>query len=271
MKKIVRVFGSTLMIALLIWPALTFAQAAQDPGKYLAYGPAGCANCHGEKLDGHNTPPIFIPQLADGKIRPPSLRGLKAKGYTPPLFIQAVRDGVRPDGSRIHPPMPVKHFERGFCAAQLEALADYVFGLEEFPDSPSVPATTFRVPAPEYAAVSAPPACPSAGDSLATGRLLLEQAHCTECHGHDYTGGHVFHAEDGKPFAVAPDIRRIVHWPVDLIMQTLITGKNQEGHELKIMCPACFTNLTPTDLWSLVSALLADIRVQTGEKTTGQR
>jgi mono/diheme cytochrome c family protein len=268
MKKILTgVFGSILM-AVLIWPAATLGQAIQNPGKYLAYGPAGCANCHGKKLDGNNTPPIVDPGLSDEVIRPPSLRGLKAKGYTPPLFTQAVREGVRPNGSRIHPPMPIKHFERGFCAAQLEALADYILGLPDLPDSPPVPATTFRVPAPEYTAVSAPPTCPSAGDTLAAGRLLLEQAHCTECHGQDYSGGHVFYAEDGKPFAVAPDIRRIVHWPVDLITQTLITGKNQEGRELKLMCPACFENLTPADRQSLVSALLADINAQMGQKTT---
>lgn len=259
MKKNAVVRRSLLIVAILLtWPLTVLAQGDDDWGKYLVYGPAGCANCHGQNLDGQNTPPLFIPPLSENVIHPPSLRGLKDR-YSQEQLINAIRAGIRPDGTGIYPPMPIAHFQHGFCENDLRAIADYILGLEEVSGSSPVPANTFLVPAPVYDVAPMPP-CPAPNDALATGRLFLEQAHCTECHGKDYNGGQVFTAPpDGTPIAIAPSVRHIADWSPERIARVLTTGKAPGGRVLKIMCPTCFQGLTSEHMDALIDALKGDI------------
>ena len=71
-------------------------------GKYLADG--GCSGCHGAGYSGGRipgTPPDWPPAA---NLTP---TGMQEKNYDYAGFVKALTDGVRPDGTQIHPVMPV--------------------------------------------------------------------------------------------------------------------------------------------------------------------
>lgn len=83
--------------------AVLSADTTAAYGEYLAWS-GGCHGCHGPGLGGGKipgTPPDWPPA---SNI---SSSGLAAYDY--PAFVRAMRDGVRPDGSKLHPVMPVQY------------------------------------------------------------------------------------------------------------------------------------------------------------------
>lgn len=77
------------------------ADSSVDYGRYLVNG--GCAGCHGPNLSGGaitGAPPDW-PHASN--LTP---TGLAAYDYE--AFVKALTDGVRPDGTKLHPIMPVQ-------------------------------------------------------------------------------------------------------------------------------------------------------------------
>lgn len=67
-------------------------------GRYLAEN-AGCLHCHGEKLEG-------APSPAPGFPARPALANLGRRGWAEGDFVRALREGVRPNGTRLDNEMP---------------------------------------------------------------------------------------------------------------------------------------------------------------------
>ena len=80
--------------------------AMADTKEYGAYVAAGCVGCHGQDYSGGPIPgmPPGTPLAAN--ITPDSATGIGA--WTEEQFVTALRTGVRPDGSKIRPPMPIE-------------------------------------------------------------------------------------------------------------------------------------------------------------------
>jgi len=80
--------------------------AMADTREYGAYVAAGCVGCHGQDYSGGPIPgmPPGTPPAAN--ITPDSATGIGA--WTEEQFVTALRTGVRPDGSKIKPPMPIE-------------------------------------------------------------------------------------------------------------------------------------------------------------------
>lgn len=96
--------------------------ASQDPavierGRYLVYGPAHCADCHGPHQDGRKVDAGEQPPLIGGKefhlpvgvFRVPNITTDPKHGigrYSDPEIARLLRHGVRPNGEGVLPFMP---------------------------------------------------------------------------------------------------------------------------------------------------------------------
>jgi mono/diheme cytochrome c family protein len=81
-------------------PAVVVAERTMSYGAYLA---TGCAGCHGETFAGGpiaGAPPSMPPAA---NLTPAG----RLSAWTERDFVQALRTGRRPDGTRIRPPMPI--------------------------------------------------------------------------------------------------------------------------------------------------------------------
>lgn len=100
------------------------------PGETVAYGAylaTGCMGCHGEYFSGGKipgTPPDF-PLVAN--ITPDDETGIGT--WTEEDFFRALREGIRPDGSKLDEFMPVRETSK-LTDAEIRALYLYFMSLE---------------------------------------------------------------------------------------------------------------------------------------------
>jgi mono/diheme cytochrome c family protein len=250
--------------ALILGLASTAARAADDPvtrGKYLvAIGI--CGSCH-------------MPNLAGGRktggIVSTNITSDPDQGigkWTEQQIVEAIRNGKRPDGSDVRPPMGV-FFYRDLSDGDAHAIAAYL---------KQVPAvqTTF-----ERAPVSAPPpkfgptvtsvAEPSHADKLAYGRYLgVTVAHCMQCHtprvqglpdlARIGAGGNAYTGPDGRS-AVANNLTPgnadgVVKWTDAQLKAAITTGVRPDGSNMvPVMDFSSYAQMTPEDLDALVGFL----------------
>lgn len=171
--------------------ALAQSGAGQlERGRYLGEVVAFCGACHNTFGPGMQPAPGMA--LAGGRVF--EERGLRAVApnitqdretgigaWTDAQMARAIRDGHRPDGSLIGPPMPVESY-RGISDRDLTALVAW---LRTVPPVRHEVAERSRYPfaltphGPPVASVPEPPA----GDLVARGRYIaLNLAHCMDCH-----------------------------------------------------------------------------------------
>lgn len=185
--------GALAAVALLV--AAMPARAAGDAatvarGRYLVEAVAVCGNCHtprgpngplpGKMLAGGN---LFDepPFTAYGRnITPDPETGVGR--WSDAQLIRAIREGIRPDGSLIGPPMPFALY-RDIADADIVAIVAYLRTVPAVKNA--VPAAVYRIPLPPAygppitAEVTAPPRT----NVVAYGGYLAGPvAHCVECH-----------------------------------------------------------------------------------------
>src|SRR5690606_40052227 len=115
--------------------------------------------------------------------------------WTDEQLIAAIRDGRKPDGSLVRPPMPIM-FYRNISDRDVRALVAYMRTVA--PTRHAVPReATYRIPLPpSYGPpVKAVPDVPKS-DKVAYGKYLADVGHCLECHTPMGAGGHDM-ARDG--------------------------------------------------------------------------
>jgi mono/diheme cytochrome c family protein len=171
---------TTLLTLLLAVPAL--AQTPQiERGKYLVTIGI-CEGCHSPRdAQGH---PVKSMRLAGGRRS----GGLMTPNLTPDIetglgkwseaqIVEALRNGVRPDGSRIRPPMAIFWY-RHFSDADARAIAAYLKSVP--PIANKVERTPVTTPAPVYDRVET---VPEPADNAARGKYLAQTvSHCMQCH-----------------------------------------------------------------------------------------
>lgn len=180
-----RLITATLFGAACAGTAL--AEPSVERGAYLVQGPAGCGNCHtplgpegfdwGRDLAGRLVEEIPEFRAVSANITP----GGRVAGWSDAELARAIREGVRPDGSLIGPPMPIVMY-RGLGDEDLMSIVMYLRTVPAVENDPG--ASEYRIPlppayGPPVESVTAPPAGPTAeyGAYLATA-----VAHCMECH-----------------------------------------------------------------------------------------
>ena len=177
--------------ALLVMASVSVASAETtlERGAYLAKGIVACGNCHTPQTPKGPAPGMemagtFLTEDPAFKAFAPNITPDKKTGignWTKAQLIRAIREGVRPDGSIIGPPMPIGLY-RGMSDKDVDAVATYVMSIP--PVSNAVPKSEYRIPLPpSYGPPVGSVAEVSKSDKVAYGAYMAGPlGHCIECH-----------------------------------------------------------------------------------------
>ena len=252
------------------------AETLLERGAYLMNGIVACGNCHtiqtpdgpmpGKELAGGMEipePGAFVAYVPN--ITPDVETGIG--GWSDEEIIIAIRDGRRPDGSIIGPPMPIDLY-RDLSDTDVQAIVAYMR---------NIPAVRNKVPASEYNIPLPPSYGPPVGsvpdvdpaDTVAYGAYLAGPAgHCTECHSPAGpngipdrenrlgTGGFKFHGPWGV--SISPNITPvgIGNWSDDEIKTAITKGTRPDGSRLMPpMGISYYANINHRDLDAIVAYL----------------
>jgi mono/diheme cytochrome c family protein len=187
-----KVFGAACGALAAAMVALTLPAHAETPyerGAYLMGSIVACGNCHtpqgpsapapGRELAGgtkFDEPPFtaFAPNITQD-------RETGIGGWSDVAIITAIREGRRPDGTIIGPPMPIELY-RGISDSDVQAIVAYLRKVK--PVHNVVSKSVYRIPLPaSYGPpVGQVPDVPRA-DKVAYGAYAAGPlGHCIECH-----------------------------------------------------------------------------------------
>jgi mono/diheme cytochrome c family protein len=247
--------------------------AAAEPGdvargKYLATIGI-CASCHtpsdskGEKIQAMK----FAGGQRTGGILSANLTSDPQTGlgnWTEDQIVEAIRNGHRPDGSPVRPPMGV-FFYRGLSDRDAHAIAAYLKTL------PPINNKIERLPAklvPTYPVVTSVPE-PDHSNQLAYGHYLTQTvSHCLQCHtprldglpdlARAGAGGNSYEVPGGGVVVAANitpgDPDGIVKWTDAQLKTAITTGVRPDGSRLvPLMDFDMYAEMKPEDLDALVA------------------
>jgi mono/diheme cytochrome c family protein len=166
------------------------AETLLERGSYLVTSIVACGNCHTPKGPEGEVPGMELAGMerffetpeftaSTPNITPDEETGIGS--WSDEEIVTAIREGRRPDGSLIGPPMPIVLY-RGLSDRDVRAIVAYLRQL--VPVRNAVPRSQYRIPLPpSYGPpVGGVPEVPR-GDPVAYGAYLAGPAgHCIECH-----------------------------------------------------------------------------------------
>lgn len=255
--------------------------AAQDKallarGTYLMDGIVACGNCHVQRDKGK---PLPDKGLSGGMVfdEPPF------KAYAPNItpdaetgigkwtdeqLGRAIREGIRPDGSVIGPPMPIA-FYRGVSDQDLKAIVAYLRAQPAVKNA--VPKSEYRIPLPKNygPAITKPVSAPSRKDPVKYGAYLAGPlGHCLDCHTPWVkgipdmkrlgAGGNDFKGPWGVSVArnLTPHETGLKDWSDQEIARAIREGVRKDGTRLKPpMAFDWYRNINDEDMKALIAYL----------------
>lgn len=181
---------SLMMSCLVLATAFSAAaQSAVERGRYLVEVLGACGNCHTPKGPQGDVPGKHLAggfQLDDGfgtwitpNITPDPETGIGR--WTDAEIIRAIREGKRPDGVTLGPPMPFDLY-RGLADSDVKAMVAYLRTVT--PVREVVPRSRYKIPLPDsYGPPLGVVPDPPRQDLVKYGAYLAGPvAHCVECH-----------------------------------------------------------------------------------------
>lgn len=251
------------------WGAPGWADTLLERGTYLVEGPAGCGNCHTPPMPGAPALSGFV--LVDAGLEIPAHNitpGGRVAGWSDAELARAIREGIRPDGSLIGPPMPF-HGYRALSDRDVAAIVAYLRTVPAVETEFRPAVYPFPLPPAWGPPVESVPEVPR-GRTVEYGAYLAGPvAHCTECHslvpgkGPDWEnnfggGGYPFEGPWGVSVAA-----NITNGPdglagySDAEIATMITeGRRPDGSEMLPPMPYHhFTRMTEDDVAAVIMYL----------------
>ena len=247
------------------------AEVSVERGAYLVEGPMGCGNCH-------------TPQGPEGPVMNAALSGMMveetpaftaiAANITPASRVaewsdeelgRAIREGIRPDGSVIGPPMPILLY-RHISDDDLASIVAYLRTVPAVENDPGT--STYNIPLPPaYGPPRSNVAAPAEGATVEWGSYVTALAHCMECHstpvqgapdmaGHYGQGGMEFHGPWGV--SVAPPITtEALAGYDDAALEAMIrTGTRPDGSPMMPPMPYGYlAQMTGQDMAAVIAYL----------------
>ncbi len=269
-----RVSVALAAVFLTIVSSTAIAETPLERGTYLMQSIVACGNCHTPKGPNGEIPGM---ELAGGlKFDEPPFTAYATNltpdpetgigNWTDEQLIKAIREGVRPDGSIIGPPMPIV-FYRGLSDNDAKAIVAYLRSLP--PVKNQVPKSEYRIPLPpNYGPPVGNVADVSRSDTLAYGAYLAGPAgHCLDCHtplgerGGDFAnrlgaGGFEFHGPWGTSVSSNITPTGLKKWSDNEVKQMVTTGTRPDGTRmLPPMAYPYYANISANDLDALVAYL----------------
>ena len=273
-KIIVSVLFSTAVLC--VAPSSAADAALLARGKYLMDGPVACGNCHVAR--GEQGQPLLDKGLSGGllfdeppfkayaaNITPDPETGIGR--WTDAQLAKAIREGVRPDGGLIGPPMPIE-FYRHLSDRDLAAIIAHLRAQPSVRNE--VPKSVYNMPlppnyGPSVKGVKAPPM----GQRLKYGEYLANISHCMECHtprddkgmlqrNRLGAGGQVFKGPWGESVSrnLTPHASGLKGWTDAQIVQAVRGGVDPNGNPYKPpMGFGFYKNISDADMGALVAYL----------------
>jgi mono/diheme cytochrome c family protein len=277
-----------LGIAMWAFAGVAVAATPVERGAYLVRSIAGCGNCHTPKDAAGN--PVPGMEMAGGYVFNEGFGRAVSQNITPDpetgvgkwtdaQLMTALREGKRPDGTIIGPPMPLDWY-RKMSDDDAAAIIAYIRTVK--PVRHAVEKSQYKIPlppsyGPPIGHVTAPPRT----DKIAYGGYLAGPVgHCMECHtpfakpgeldmsrlgagGRDLPSG----VDDGRVVSrnITPDPEDgIGKWSDADIKRAITTGVRPDGTKLaRIMAVSWYAKMTPED----VDAIAAYLRSLPPQKT----
>ena len=158
-------------------------------GKYLVEGIAACGNCHAVRDPKGQV--IAARGLSGGMVFDAPVFKAYAQNITPDpetgigkwsdeQLGKAIREGVRPDGTIIGPPMPIE-FLRSVSDDDLAAMISYLRAQPAVKNA--VPKSAYKMPLPpNYGPALTKVSAPARSESVKYGGYLVAMGHCMDCH-----------------------------------------------------------------------------------------
>ncbi|MDP1901604.1 MAG: c-type cytochrome [Rubrivivax sp.] len=251
------------------------ADTSLERGRYLVESIVGCGNCHTPK--GPNGPLPGMALAGGLVIEQPGFTALTPNitpdretgigKWTAAQIALAIREGRRPDGSLIGPPMPFELY-RGIADADLAAIVAYLRSVPAVKNA--VAKSQYRMPLPPAWGPPVGKVAPlSAADPVAYGRYLAGPlGHCIECHsapgpqGRPDTeqglgaGGMTFHGPWGTSVAANITPSGLKRYSDADIKKIVTTGVRPDGSRLlPPMGTDYYAKMKASDLDALVAYL----------------
>ena len=265
MKKVLFALLAGILIA-----GAAMAETPLERGAYLVKGPMACGNCHTPKgPDG----PIADMEMGGGfVINTPAFQahvpnispGSRVAEWSDEELARAIREGIRPDGTVIRPPMAIELY-RHISDTDLSAVVAYLRSVPAVVQT--VPESTYYVAVPS----SYGPPVGSVPDlprkvSVEYGKYLVTIAHCMECHTPIGPKGHLYETDLGRGgrefegpwgISISPNLTSSSDGLADYSDEELIAmiahGKRPDGSAMYPPMPYGFlANTTPDDLAAII-------------------
>ena len=265
----------TWAVAALVAFSVGSAQADDSQvqrGAYLVNTIGACGNCHTPKgADGHALPgqelsgglvfdfPVFHAVVPN--ITPDNDTGIGT--WTDEQIANSIRNGKRPDGTTIGPPMPIG-FYRNMSDSDVLAVVAYLRSVTPIPHK--LEKSTFRIPLPEsYGPAVVHVTDVPSDDKVAYGKYLADIGHCMECHT-PMTGDHLDMARvgaGGRELPVFPagvvtsanltpaDENGIANWTDAQIEDAIVKGIRPDGRHLVLLWHSIGTRTSLVLIWTL--------------------
>jgi len=274
-----RVAASAAVAAIVALATLSVA-AAETPlarGKYLMSSIVACGNCHtpkgpdgkaiaGKELSGGDPidAPVFHAMPAN--ITPDKETGIGK--WTDAQIIDAIRNGKRPDGTIIGPPMPIA-FYRDMSDTDVKAIVAYLRSVK--PIHNKVEKSSYKIPLPPgYGPPVTHVADVPRSNHLAYGKYLATGlGHCMDCHTPqvqgrpDMTrmgaGGNPFGSPNGGVIISANltpgNPTGIANWTNQQVKDAITKGKRPDRPLVRLMAFDWYQNMSNADLNDLIAFL----------------
>ena len=253
------------------------AETPLERGTYLMNSIVACGNCHtpkgpddkalaGKELSGGDPidSPVFHAMPAN--ITPDKDTGIGK--WTDDQIVTAIREGKRPDGTIIGPPMPIP-FYRAMSDTDVHAIVAYLRSVK--PIANPIAKSTYKIPLPP---AYGPPVTHVADvphtDHVAYGRYLATGlGHCMDCHTTavagraDMTrmgaGGNVFGSPNGGTILSANltpgNPNGVAGWTNQQVKDAITTGNRPDRPLVRLMAFDWYKNMSNNDLNDLVAFL----------------
>jgi mono/diheme cytochrome c family protein len=190
MEDIVHYLISTALSGLATALLLATPGAAETPeerGEYLVRGIAGCGNCHtpmgpqGPVMDQELAGRLVENSEAFTAIAPNITPAGRIADWSDADLARAIREGIRPDGSLIGPPMPYAMY-RNLSDSDLAAIVAFLRTVPSVENDPGTSVYNIPLP-PAYGPPVESVADIPRGVTVDYGAYLAGPvAHCMECH-----------------------------------------------------------------------------------------
>jgi mono/diheme cytochrome c family protein len=277
-----RTYGGFLVgAALLVAGFGVRAETPLERGTYLMQSIVACGNCHTPKGPTGEVPGMelaggfSIPDNELGVVVVPNITTDPDTGigkWTDAQIITAIREGKRPDGSIIGPPMPIQ-FYRNISDNDVKAIVAYLRQVKPVKNTPMK--SQFKVPLPEsYGPPVANVADVPKTDRLHYGAYLASIGHCMECHtprdkgrldleNRLGAGGNKFEGPFGVSVArniTSDRAHGIGAWTDAQIKTAVTTGVRPDGERLKPPMGYAYYARISTDDFNMLTSYLRSLK-----------